>query len=92
MPRDTLTSPIRVLVADDEENIRAALSALIDGEEGLELVGAAPDFGAATELAEREKPDVALVDVKMPGGGRSGRDPRDHRRFAGNPRDRAVRV
>jgi PAS domain S-box-containing protein len=69
MAADVPIPQIRVLVADDEQNIREALSALIDGEEGFELVGAAPDVATATALAEREKPDVALVDVKMPEGG-----------------------
>ncbi|MEX0754499.1 MAG: EAL domain-containing protein [Actinomycetota bacterium] len=60
---------IRVLIADDEGEVRAALADLIDAERALELVGAAADADEAIELAIAELPDVALVDVKMPGGG-----------------------
>jgi EAL domain-containing protein (putative c-di-GMP-specific phosphodiesterase class I) len=60
---------IRVLIADDEGEVRAALADLIDAERALELVGAAADADEAIELAIASHPDVALVDVKMPGGG-----------------------
>ncbi len=67
---------IRVLIADDEGEIRAALADLIASEEHLELVGAARDADEAVELASANRPDVALVDVQMPGGGgiRAARD------------------
>jgi EAL domain-containing protein (putative c-di-GMP-specific phosphodiesterase class I)/FixJ family two-component response regulator len=60
---------IRVLVADDEPAVRAALAELIETEDMLELVGTARDAQEAIELAIRERPDVALLDVKMPAGG-----------------------
>ena len=60
---------IRVLIADDEAEIRAALADLIAAEDSLELVGAARDAGEAVELAGANRPDVALLDVRMPGGG-----------------------
>ena len=60
---------IRVLVADDEPAVRAALAELIETEDTLELVGTAKDAQEAIELAIRERPDVALLDVKMPAGG-----------------------
>jgi EAL domain-containing protein (putative c-di-GMP-specific phosphodiesterase class I)/FixJ family two-component response regulator len=60
---------IRVLVADDEPAVRAALAELIESEDTLELVGAAKDAEEAIDLALREHPDVALLDVKMPAGG-----------------------
>jgi EAL domain-containing protein (putative c-di-GMP-specific phosphodiesterase class I) len=62
-------SPIRVLIAEDEPGVRHALSELITGESSLELVGAAGHAAQAVELAQVHHPDVALVDVKMPGGG-----------------------
>lgn len=62
-------TPIRVIIADDDSVVRAALSALIDSEETLELVGVGGNADEAAELAGRLQPDVALVDVKMPGGG-----------------------
>ncbi len=60
---------IRVLVADDEPALRGALAELFAQEERVLLVGAAADADEAIELAARERPDVALVDVKMPAGG-----------------------
>ncbi len=60
---------IRVLVADDEPAVRGVLAELVEAEATLELVGTAADTQEAVEIAARERPDVALLDVKMPGGG-----------------------
>jgi EAL domain-containing protein (putative c-di-GMP-specific phosphodiesterase class I)/DNA-binding NarL/FixJ family response regulator len=60
---------IRVLVADDEPVVRAALIELVEAEDTLELVGVANDAQEAIDLALLEHPDVALLDVKMPAGG-----------------------
>jgi signal transduction histidine kinase len=60
---------IRVIVADDAPSIREALCDLLSSSEDIEVVGAAPDADQAVALALRERPDVVLVDVKMPGGG-----------------------
>jgi EAL domain-containing protein (putative c-di-GMP-specific phosphodiesterase class I)/DNA-binding NarL/FixJ family response regulator len=60
---------IRVLIAEDEAAVRAALADLIGAEHELELVGAAQDADEAIALATEHRPDVAIVDVKMPGGG-----------------------
>ncbi|HZP90011.1 MAG TPA: EAL domain-containing protein [Actinomycetota bacterium] len=60
---------IRVLLADDEPEVRAALADLVASDASLELVGAAADADEALALARARRPDVALVDVKMPGGG-----------------------
>lgn len=60
---------ISVLVADDDEPLRDALCDLIILEDGLELVGSAADADGAVELASAHTPDVAIVDVRMPGGG-----------------------
>ena len=62
-------APIRVLIAEDERVIRDALARMVDDEESLELVAVAADAVEAVSLAGRERPDVALIDVKMPGGG-----------------------
>jgi PAS domain S-box-containing protein len=62
-------SEVRVLIADDEESVRVAVCDLIAGEEGMEVVGAAGSAREAIELAGTTKPDIALVDVRMPGGG-----------------------
>lgn len=63
---------IRVLIADDEQSIREVLSDLIHREPGLELVGTAGDADEAVDLARKTKPDVALLDVRMPKGGGPG--------------------
>lgn len=65
----TSAKRIRVLVAEDDTAVRAALSALIGDEPRLELVAAVGDADEAIAAAERERPDVALLDVRMPGGG-----------------------
>lgn len=60
---------IRVLLADDDAAARGLLSALLTTEPTLELVGAAEDADQAIELAAVAQPDVALLDLDMPGGG-----------------------
>jgi len=60
---------IKVMVADDEQTVREVLEALLGSEPEIDLIGAAADAETAIELACRELPDVALVDVHMPGGG-----------------------
>ena len=60
---------IRVLVVDDKLAIREAISDLVADEGDMEVVGTASDGPQAIELARQLRPDVALVDVKMPGGG-----------------------
>ncbi len=60
---------IRVLIADDEPRLRSALADLIASEESMRLVGSAGDAEEAISLAEVIRPDVAIVDVKMPAGG-----------------------
>ncbi|SIR12238.1 response regulator transcription factor [Micromonospora avicenniae] len=58
---------IKVLIADDQDLVRLGLQALVESEEGLTLVGEAADGLAAVEVARRERPDVVLMDVRMPG-------------------------
>lgn len=58
---------IRVLVADDQVLIRAGLAALVDAEDDMSVVGQAADGAAAVHLARTTRPDVVLMDVRMPG-------------------------
>ncbi|GAC1340460.1 MAG: hypothetical protein NVSMB29_09360 [Candidatus Dormibacteria bacterium] len=60
---------IRVLIADDEAILRDALCDLINDEDGFDVVAVADDAMVAIDAARRHQPDVALVDVRMPGGG-----------------------
>lgn len=58
---------IRVLLADDQAMIRQALSALLQLEPDIDVVAQAGDGAAAVALAAQHVPDVALLDVQMPG-------------------------
>lgn len=57
---------IRVLIADDQELIRQSLSFVLDAQADIEMVGTASDGREAIELVRREKPDVVLMDIRMP--------------------------
>jgi EAL domain-containing protein (putative c-di-GMP-specific phosphodiesterase class I)/CheY-like chemotaxis protein len=57
------------LIADDEPRLRGALADLIGSEGSMRLVGSAGDADEAIAMAEAIRPDVAIVDVKMPAGG-----------------------
>jgi signal transduction histidine kinase len=58
-----------VLIAEDEDVVREALAELVGSDPQLEVAATARDAAEAVELAAHGRPDVALLDVKMPGGG-----------------------
>jgi DNA-binding NarL/FixJ family response regulator len=58
---------IRVLIADDQDLVRIGLRTLVESEDDLSVVGEAADGLRAVELARAERPDVVLMDVRMPG-------------------------
>jgi DNA-binding NarL/FixJ family response regulator len=58
--------PLRVLIADDQRVVRDGLTMLVGLIEGVEVVGTAGDGAEAVALAERERPDVVLMDLRMP--------------------------
>src|ERR1700678_3543325 len=60
---------ITVLIAEDDEQLRDAVCDLIDGDDGFEVVAVAVDADQAVERARSVKPDVALLDMRMPAGG-----------------------
>ena len=57
---------IRVLIADDDPRLRASVRLLIDSEPDMTVVGLAADGGAAIAGVEEHRPDVVLMDVRMP--------------------------
>jgi two-component system, chemotaxis family, protein-glutamate methylesterase/glutaminase len=61
-----MTSPVRVLVADDSTFVRQALSRMLAAERGVEVVGVAENGREAVALTARLRPDVVLMDVNMP--------------------------
>jgi two-component system, NarL family, response regulator YdfI len=62
-----MSEPIRILVADDHLIIRQGLRLILETEEGFEMVGEAADGAEAVNLCSELKPDVVLMDLRMPG-------------------------
>jgi len=61
-----MTDPVRVLVADDQALLRGSFRVLVESSPGLVVVGEAATGAESVELARRERPDVVLMDVRMP--------------------------
>ncbi len=59
-------APIRVAVVDDQAMVRAGFSARLDAQDGIVVVGDAADGADAVELVGRTRPDVVLMDIRMP--------------------------
>ncbi|MEV4599807.1 response regulator transcription factor [Amycolatopsis sp. NPDC049253] len=64
-----MTGPLRVVISDDDDMIRDALREVLDEQPDIEVVGVGRDADDAITLAERHRPAVAVLDVRMPGGG-----------------------
>ncbi|MGM1058219.1 response regulator [Saccharothrix sp. Mg75] len=58
---------IRVVLADDQALVRAGFRLLLDTEDGFEVVGEAGDGAEAVRLAHEHRPDVVVMDIRMPG-------------------------
>jgi DNA-binding NarL/FixJ family response regulator len=58
---------ITVLIADDQAMVRAGFAAVLDAQEGINVIGQAADGAEAVRLARELRPDVIVMDVRMPG-------------------------
>jgi DNA-binding NarL/FixJ family response regulator len=61
-----MNAPIRVVVADDQELVRAGFCVILGAADGITVVGEAANGAQAVALAAEHKPDVVLMDVRMP--------------------------
>jgi DNA-binding NarL/FixJ family response regulator len=61
-----MSSPIRVVVADDQALVRSGFLALLRSEDGIDVVGEAANGYEAVRVAKAERPDVILMDIRMP--------------------------
>ncbi len=64
-----MTTPIRIVIADDHVLVRQGIRAFLETHADLAIVGEAEDAAGATALCTEHQPNVALVDLVMPGGG-----------------------
>ncbi|WP_308798686.1 response regulator transcription factor [Agromyces silvae] len=61
-----MTAPVRVVVADDHPIVRAGIVGLLETADGIEVVGQAADGAEAVAIAEATRPDLVLMDLRMP--------------------------
>jgi two-component system response regulator DevR len=61
-------TPIRILIADDHEVVRIGLASLLEAQDGLTVVAQAESGAEAVRLTRRFRPDVVVMDIRMPGG------------------------
>ena len=60
-------TPVRVLLADDHKLVRAGFRAMLNNLKNVEVIGETGDGREALEMIQKLKPDVAFVDITMPG-------------------------
>ena len=61
-----MSDPIRIVLVDDEAMVRVGLRMVLSGESDLEVVGEAGDGAEAVDVVLETRPDVVLMDVRMP--------------------------
>lgn len=64
-----MSKPIRIVIADDHDLVRQGIRGFLETHADLSIVGEAGSASEAVDLCKEQKPDVALVDLVMPGGG-----------------------
>ena len=62
------SAPVRVVIVDDSEVVRVGLRALLGGESTIQVVGEAPNVVAGIETSLRTRPEVVLLDIRLPDG------------------------
>jgi len=62
------TVPVRILIADDHEVVRIGLASLLDRQAGFSVVGEARSGDEAVRMARQTRPDVVVMDIRMPNG------------------------
>jgi DNA-binding NarL/FixJ family response regulator len=63
---DGVTARVRVLIVDDDPLVRSGLTMMLDGADGIEVVGEAADGDGVMAAVDRHSPDVVLMDLRMP--------------------------
>ena len=63
-----MSRPVRVLIVDDEPDVRRLLEVVLGVEEGISVVGTADSAQRALEVVQENEPDLVVLDNRMPGG------------------------
>ncbi|MEE1773113.1 response regulator transcription factor [Streptomyces sp. JV185] len=66
-PMDPAARPVRLLVVDDDPLVRAGLALMLGGADDIDIVGEGADGTEVAALVDRLRPDVVLMDIRMPG-------------------------
>ncbi|SCF84720.1 response regulator transcription factor [Streptomyces sp. Ncost-T10-10d] len=65
-PMDPVVQPVRLLIVDDDPLVRAGLALMLGGADDIDIVGEAADGFEVADLVDRLRPDVVLMDIRMP--------------------------
>ncbi|WP_327370999.1 response regulator transcription factor [Streptomyces sp. NBC_01217] len=65
-PMDPVAQPVRLLIVDDDPLVRAGLALMLGGADDIDVVGEGADGSEVADLVDRLRPDVVLMDIRMP--------------------------